>query len=208
MTARRAPERVRTRPERTAHLLSAGVAKRFHMAAGALTAVHQAVALAAGTGVIGQSSSGLGPAIGASVALDGGWMVLAKLGGPPSMLSFLSGVAMGVPLVHFTLWPWTARPVPALTEAEGLPESLMAPYNGVLYAWFLSGLLGLLIDTPRGKRRWAWLGLAAIAAIRPAAKAHFAWMAKEAGRNPQWWNRAWQGQPEVAMPEAGPAPSV
>ena len=157
-----------------------------------MTAVHQAVELALGTGVIGQSSAGLGPAIGASLALDGSWIAMARRGGPEPALSFLSGVAVGVPVVHFTLWPWHfRRGLPLLTEAEGLPRSVMPVYNAILYAWAGAGALALARETPRGHRRWFLAGLLAVAAIRPAAQRHFTWMAEEARRHPQWWNRAW-----------------
>jgi hypothetical protein len=32
---------------------------------------------------------------------------------------------------------------------------------------------------------------ASVIGFRPVAKQHFDWIAKEAKRNPAWWNRAW-----------------
>lgn len=119
-------------------------------------------------------------------------MELARRGEADRTLGFLAGVAVGVPVVHFTLWPWKAvRGVPVLTEAEGLPERLMPLYNGILYAWALAGLVAIAVDTPPRRRPWAIAGLASAVGIRPAARAHFNWMAAEARRNPSWWNRAW-----------------
>jgi hypothetical protein len=142
--------------------------------------------------VIGQSATGLVPAIAASVVFDGGWVGLARRGKAERTLGFLAGVAVGVPLIHFTLWPWKAvRGVPLLTEAEGLPQNLMPAYNGILYAWALAGLLAIAFETPARRRPWAVAGAASVVGIRPAARAHFNWMAEEARRNPRWWNRAW-----------------
>lgn len=167
--------------------------RRLHAAGGAMTAAHQIFELAAGTGVIGQAQVGLPGAIAASVALDGGWMLAARRERPPErLLAFLAGVAMGVPLVHFTLWPWTARGgVPRLTEAEGLPDQLLPAYNAVLYAWFLAGLGAALRETPRRHLPFVGLGLLAIAGFRRTAQEHFTWIAAQGKRNPRWWNRAW-----------------
>ncbi len=157
-----------------------------------MTAVHQAVELAFGTGVIGQSSVGLGPAIAASVLLDGGWVALARRGRADRLLAFLSGVALGVPAIHFTLWPWKLnRGVPVLTEAEGLPERLMPAYNAILYGWAAAGAAALVADTGPRHRKWSLAGMASVLAFRPVAQSHFRWMAAEARRNPRWWNRAW-----------------
>jgi hypothetical protein len=157
-----------------------------------MTAVHQAVELAVGTGVIGQSRSGLAPAIAASVVMDTGWAAVGRRAPASPLAAYLAGVGMGVPIVHFTLWPWKLRGgLPVLTEAEGLPESWMPGYNAVLYLWFATSLAGLIAETPPKRRWWALAGLASIAAFRPVAKEHFDWMEREAQRNPQWWNRAW-----------------
>ena len=165
----------------------------FHASAGGLTALHQIVELAAGTGVIGASRLGLPGAIAASIALDGGWIALARSRRrAPRTLALLSGIAVGVPAIHFVLWPWqTRRGVPWLTEAEGLPPRLMDAYNGILYAWGAAGLLALLLETPRRYRPWAVAGAASVFVARPEIEAHFRWMAKEGKRHPAWWNRAW-----------------
>jgi hypothetical protein len=155
--------------------------------------VHESVELALGTGIIGQAQLGFGRAVAASALFDGGWIAAARLRRPPSrLLAFLAGVAVGVPIVHYTLWPWTAAGgVPRLVEAEGLPVDAMPLYNAVLYAWALSGVAALAVETPRRHRRWAVAGFAAVAAFRPVAQHHFRWIAAEAEVNPAWWNRAW-----------------
>ena len=165
----------------------------FHSAAAALTAVHQGVELALGTGIIGQAQLGFPGALAASTVMDAGWFALAQRRRPPErLLAFGTGVAVGVPLVHFTLWPWKVRRgIPVLTEAEGLPPSAMGLYNAILYAWAAAGLLAVVRETPKRHRWWMAAGLASIAAIRPAAQAHFRWIEAESRRNPKWWNRAW-----------------
>jgi hypothetical protein len=160
-----------------------------------MTAVHQILELALGTGVISQDRLGLPGAVAASVALDGGW-VAAALGRRrhDRLLAYLSGVAVGVPAIHFTLWPWTTRRgMPVLTEAEGLPSGMMPLYNAVLYGWAVAGALAAARETPRRALPWAAAGFASIVAFRPVARRHFQWIRREAARNPQWWNRAWSG---------------
>jgi hypothetical protein len=108
----------------------------FHAGGGALTALHQAVEFAFGTGVIGQSAVGLGPAMAASTVFDAGWIWLARRSSAERTLAFLAGIAIGVPALHFTLWPWESRAgLPILIDAEGLPRRVMPSYNAILYAW-------------------------------------------------------------------------
>lgn len=165
----------------------------FHFASGAMTTIHQTVELALGTGVIGQAQIGLPGAIGASVLMDGTWMGASlRARSPDRLLAFGSGVAVGVPFIHFTLWPWAFRKgVPVLTEAEGLPRSAMGLYNAILYLWALAGILAALRDTPRRYAWWCLAGFASVVGFRPVAKQHFDWIASEAERHPAWWNRAW-----------------
>lgn len=167
--------------------------RRWHAAGGAMTAAHQIFELAAGTGVIGQAQVGFPTAVASSIALDGGWVLAARRQRPPErLLAFLAGVAMGVPLIHFTLWPWTARGgLPRLTEAEGLPDQLLPAYNAVLYGWFLAGLGAAVRETDRRHLPYVAAGILAIVGFRPTAQRHFRWIEQEARRNPRWWNRAW-----------------
>jgi hypothetical protein len=169
------------------------MSRPFHAASGALTFAHQAVELGLGTGVIGQAQLGFPAAVAASLVMDIGWVAGALRRRPPdAALAFGAGVAVGVPFIHFTLWPWAVRKgVPLLTEAEGLPSTTMGLYNGILYAWAAAGLLAAAVDTPRRFRSVVPLGFLAVLGFRPIAQRHFAWIAREGSRNPQWWNRAW-----------------
>lgn len=109
-----------------------------------------------------------------------------------------TGIAIGVPLLHFTLWPWTIGrriPVPVLVEAEGLPASLLPLYNALLYAWAGAGVGALVVDTPPRHRRLGVVALAIVLASRPLVRRHFEWMSDEARRRPRWWNRAWLRSP-------------
>lgn len=170
------------------------MARNGHLAAGLATTTHQALELALGTGIIGQAQGGFAGALAASTAMDAGWIAAARAERPPErLLAFGAGVAIATPILHFRLWPWTVRRgVPVLTEAEGLPESVMPLYNAVLYAWVGAGVWAAVRDTPRRHRPWVVAGMVAVARIRPVAQAHFSWMAEEAQRNPRWWNRSWQ----------------
>jgi hypothetical protein len=169
------------------------MARTGHLLAGAATTTHQVLELALGTGIIGQAQAGFPGALAASTLMDVSWIAAARRDHPPErLLAFGAGVAIATPLLHFTLFPWeTRRGLPVLTEAEGLPESVMPLYNAVLYAWAGAGLLAALRDTPRRHRPWVLAGAAAVVGIRPTAQRHFAWMEQEAQRNPRWWNRAW-----------------
>jgi hypothetical protein len=169
------------------------VARTGHLLAGSATTAHQALELALGTGIIGQAQAGFPGALAVSTLMDVGWITAALRENPPERaLAFGAGVAIATPVLHFTLWPWQVRRgVPVLTEAEGLPESVMPVYNAVLYGWTCAGLLAAIRDTPRRHRLWVAAGLVAVVLFRPVAQQHFRWMAIEAGRNPRWWNRSW-----------------
>src|SRR4051812_45283341 len=119
------------------------MARPFHALAGLMCATHQSLELALGTGIIGQAQAGFPGAVALSVALDGGWVAAGLSRRSPERLqAYLAGIAVGVPFIHFTLWPWSVRRgVPVLDEAEGLPASAMGPYNAVLYAWAGAGIL-------------------------------------------------------------------
>lgn len=170
------------------------MARIGHVLAGAGTTTHQALELALGTGIIGQAQSSFGGALAASTVMDASWLYAATRKNPPErLLAFGAGVAIMTPLLHFTLFPWKVRRgVPVLTEAEGLPASVMPLYNAVLYAWAGGGVLAAVRDTPRRARPWVLAGIAFVIAIRPVAQRHFAWMEVEAQRNPKWWNRSWR----------------
>ena len=164
-----------------------------HVLAGSMTTTHQVLELALGTGIIGQAQAGFAGALAASTALDAGWLYAATREDPPErLLAFGAGVAIMTPVLHFTLFHWRVRKgVPVLTEAEGLPGAVMPLYNAVLYAWAGAGLLAAVRDTPRRHLPFVILGILAVIAIRPMAQQHFAWIEREAVRNPRWWNRSW-----------------
>jgi hypothetical protein len=180
------------------------VTRSGHFLAGAATTTHQVLELALGTGIIGQAQSSFGGALAASTVMDVGWMYAATREKPPErLLAFGAGVAIMTPLLHFTLFPWELRRgIPVLTEAEGLPDSVMPLYNAILYGWAASGVLAAVKDTPRRHLPWVGAGILAVIAIRPTAKAHFTWMEKEAQRNPRWWNRAWVRRHQLGMSDA------
>ena len=169
------------------------MARSGHVLAGSLTTTHQVLELVLGTGIIGQAQVGFTGALAASTAMDAGWLYAATRKEPPErILAFGSGVAIMTPVLHFTLFPWQVRrAVPVLTQAEGLPTSIMPFYNTVLYAWAGAGVLAAVRDTPRRSLPFVAAGILAVIAIRSTAKRHFAWMEREAVRNPRWWNRAW-----------------
>jgi hypothetical protein len=171
-----------------------------HLLAGSMTTTHQVLELVLGTGIIGQAQSGFAGALAASTAVDVGWLYAASRKEPPErLLAFGAGVAIMTPLLHFTLFPWRVRKaVPVLIEAEGLPPSIMPLYNAVLYAWAGSGVLAAARDTPRRHLPFVLAGIFAVIAIRPMAKQHFAWMEREAVRNPRWWNRSWNRPKSVS----------
>jgi hypothetical protein len=169
-----------------------------HLLAGSMTTTHQVLELALGTGIIGQAQTGFAGALAASTVMDAGWLYAATRKDPPErLLAFGAGIAIMTPVLHFTLFPWQLRKaVPVLTEAEGLPASIMPLYNAVLYAWAGAGALAAVQDTPRRHLPFVLAGILAVIAIRPKAKEHFAWMEREAVRNPRWWNRSWK-RPEL-----------
>ena len=144
--------------------------------------------------MIGAGALGFPGALAASAALNAGWLAAATRRRPPdALLAASTGIAVGVPLLHFTLWPWERwRGVPVLTEAEGLPVRLLPVYNALLYAWAASGVAALVVDTPRRHRRVGAMALAGVLASRPLVRRHFVWIEREARRNPRWWNRAWR----------------
>lgn len=170
-----------------------------------MTAVHQVLELGLGTGIIGQAQVGFPAAAALSAALDGAWFAAAMRRHPPErLLAYLAGVAIGVPVIHFTLWPWSTRAgVPLLTEAEGLPDEAMPLYNTILYAWGVAGATAAARETPR--RHWplTLAGFVSVIAFRRSAQQHFRWIQREAVDNPQWWNRAWNGPVDAhrAWPE-------
>jgi hypothetical protein len=168
------------------------VRRPFHALACLGTAAHHAFELGAGVGLVFQPYIGLrGAGILWGLSLPT-WLRAAAAGSSrwDRPLAFLSGLALGGSAVHFTLWPWTAeRGPPMLTSAEGLRPELLPAYNAVLYAWGMSALAALALETPRGTRRWGLAGLVAAIPLRASARHHFRWLSEQARSNPAWWNR-------------------
>jgi hypothetical protein len=174
------------------------VRRPLHSLTSVLTATHHGFELAAGTGLVFQPYLGLrGAAALWSVGLPG-WFAAAAVGSRrwDRPLAFLSGLSMGGAAVHFTLWPSKRRlGFPLLTEAEGLSPGQLPAYNAVLYAWALAALSALIVESPRGVRRWALAGVLASAPLRFSARHHFTWIKGQARTNPAWWNRAFGAEP-------------
>lgn len=160
---------------------------------GVMTAAHQALELGFGSGIIGQRHVGLAPAVALAVLADAGEVALAlDRRRWDRTLAIAAGTAVAAPALHFTLFPWRLRfGVPVLDEAEGLHGGRLTVYVVVLYAWGAAGAAAAFAIPP-GRRRWMFAGVAAAAGFRRLAVEHLRWIADEAHRNPQWWNRAWQ----------------
>jgi len=159
-----------------------------------LTAAHHGFELATGIGLVGQPELGL-----PTTSLLWGiglpaWALLAGRGRPRAsgLLALACGTALAGSLVHFLMWP-TRRGrlgLPVLAEAEGLPPASLPAYNTILYAWGAAAALSILLEVPRGSRRWSLVGLATIPLQIVSARHHFAWIAEQAAERPAWWNRA------------------
>src|SRR5436190_14220419 len=167
------------------------VRRPFHTLTCVGTFAHHTFELAAGVGLVFQPYLGLAGA-GALWGLTlPAWFAASATGSSrwERPLAFLAGLSVGGSAVHFTLWPWTAqRGPPLLTEAEGLRPELLPAYNAVLYAWGLSALAALALETPRGVRRWGAAGMLAAVPLRFSARHHFRWLVEQARSNPAWWN--------------------
>jgi hypothetical protein len=167
------------------------VGRPFTAATQVGTAAHHAFELAAGVGLVFQPELGLPGSLALwSTALPLGFVTAVRSEDRlEPMLAYSRGAALGGVVVHFMLWPWRARPLPLLDEAEGLSARQLPYYNALLYAWAAMGAAALLRETPRRSRTWAALGLASTVLFRKSADYHFKWASEQARVNPQWWNR-------------------
>ena len=173
---------------------STGPAHPWAMAAAALTAAHHGYELASGVGLVLQPELGLtGSGAFWGVQLPT-WLVLASRRGSrwDPILAMWSGTALAGAVVHFVMWPLRRNRlgIPVLAEAEGLDGIGLSAYNTILYAWGATAALSILVDIPRGRRRWALLGLATFPLQRYSAARHFTWLGGRAAEAPAWWNRA------------------
>ncbi|MGA2528780.1 MAG: hypothetical protein ABSG36_06405, partial [Acidimicrobiales bacterium] len=80
--------------------------------------------------------------------------------------------------------------LPVLSEAEGLSPWQMPAYNALLRAWAAASAGSIVLEVPRGSRRWAVLGGALLPVFVVSARHHFQWVRQQAEINPTWWNRA------------------
>ena len=159
-----------------------------------LTAAHHAFELSTGIGLVLQPELGLG---GSGLLWGVGlpaWLGLAsgRLPHRSAILAVSSGTALAGALVHFILWPSKRGRLglPLLTEAEGLPAASLPAYNAILYTWGTVASASIVLEIPRGSRRWALLGLATIPLQLISARHHFTWLSRQAVEHPAWWNRA------------------
>jgi hypothetical protein len=165
----------------------------MHALTGAGAVAHHGFELAAGVGLVFQPWLGLRGA----GALWGfglpGWIAISARGSRrwAPVLGYLAGLSLGAAVLHYILWPveWR-RGVPVLRQAEGLRAGQLPAYNAILYAWAAVATGALAFETPRRSRWWAVPGFVTAMTLRPAARAHFGWIEREAATNPAWWNRA------------------
>jgi hypothetical protein len=171
------------------------VRRPFTLLTVAATAAHHTFELAAGVGLVFQPFLGLG---GALAYWGANLPVLAAAAARGSerwdgLLAYATGAGLSGAVVHFTIWPWSARRgLPLLIRAEGLSPGQLPAYNAVLYAWTAAAVLALLRETPRRVRPWAVAGLLGGVPLRWSARHHFPWASEQARVNPAWWNRGLQ----------------
>lgn len=168
------------------------------MAAGLMA--HHCYELGAGAGLMFQRELGLPVAgIGWSVVVPAlaavGWRRATRW---DRLRALAAGSNLAAVVVHYTLWPWQLWPsrhcgVPVLSEAEGLAAGHLPAYNAVLLGWGAAAL-GAVCETRAQERHWAVVGFILALPLRRHARTHFAWMRRQAGSRPAWWNRALIGR--------------
>ena len=165
------------------HVIRPRFALPLSAATAGLTAAHHGFELSSGIGLVGQPELGL-----RVTSLIWGlglpsWAALAARTRPrpEALLALASGTALAGSLVHFILWPTrrTRSGLPVLIEAEGLPTASLPAYNAILYIWGGAAALSILLEVPRGARRWALLDHACAVHLRPAPLR----LAQRAGRH-------------------------
>lgn len=171
-------------------------------------ACHHAFELGAGVGLVFQPELGLGGAALLWSTAFPAALATAWRGGPwaERPLAACAGVNLAAAVVHFTVWPFELRPLPVLSEAEGLPRAMLGPYNAVLLAWICAGLAAFVAEVPGGRRRWAVAGFVCALPFRRNLCHHLGWMRAQARERPAWWNRALQERGAMrrfAVPSAG-----
>ena len=169
--------------------------RMLHAATFGGTVAHHGFELGKGVGLVLQPELGLAGASAFWTALLGSafGMTFAESSKWDKALAFGVGANIGGAAIHFILWPWELRSgIPALTEAEGLPDEDLVQYNTVLNLWALAGIGALVKEVPSGARRYALLGFLSVLPLQKHARFHFRWLKEQAEKNPAWWNRALQ----------------
>lgn len=181
------------RPDEKRRAQKRRIERPFALGAALGTAAHHGFELASGLGLVWQPQIGLpGAATLWSVQILS-WAGLAARGSRRTdpVLAAFSGASLAGVAVHFLLWP--SQPgqcgLPVLIEAEGLSPWQMPSYNAMLRAWAVAASGSLVVEVPRGSRRWAFVGLALLPAFVLSARHHFSWVKEQAVTNPRWWNR-------------------
>jgi hypothetical protein len=154
---------------------------------------HNAFETRAGVGLVFEPQlgrRGAGALWGALIPL--GLLAAARGGRGAERLSALNaGVGVAGVAVHFKAWPWSLHGgLPMLDEAEGLREDQLPAYNAVLWAWGVSSVLSLLVETRPGSRRFALAGLLEFPLLLASARHHFRWAREQARREPERWSPA------------------
>ena len=118
------------------------------------------------------------------------WRALRPAPREEALLAFNAGVAIAGSTVHFAEWPWSRRwgVLPWLDEAEGLPPEQLPLYNTILWLWMAGGVGSLLLETPRGRRRWVAAGIATGPLLAASARHHFRWARAQALADPARWS--------------------
>jgi hypothetical protein len=157
------------------------------------TAAHHAFEVRAGVGLVFEPFVGRRNAVAMWAGGLPAWVLAGWVGNENEKLekwialNNAAGLAGGI--VHFVEWPWELRHgIPYLTEAEGMTEEQLGPYNMVLHLWTLAGLLAVALETPRHARKWALLGLLLGEPLRRSAVHHFQWAREQAERDSEHWS--------------------
>jgi len=181
-------------PNKRQGIASRRVRRPLALGAAAGTALHHGFELASGVGLVGQPELGLVGAGALWTAQILGWAALAARGPrrANAVLAALDGASLAGIATHFILWPsqLDRAGLPVLSEAEGLSPWQMPAYNALLRAWAAASAGSIVLEVPRGSRRWAVLGGALLPVFVVSARHHFQWVRQQAEINPTWWNRA------------------
>ena len=169
------------------------VRRPLALSAAAGAAAHHVFELASGVGLVWQPELGLAPAGALWTAQILGWAALAARGPrrADAVLAALDGASLAGVAAHFILWPsqLDRTGLPALSKAEGLSPWQMPAYNALLRVWALTSAGSIVLEVPRGSRRWALVGGALLPVFVVSTRHHFEWLREQAASNPAWWNR-------------------